>query len=41
LKLRTAQALRASGETLERAADICGYSDSSALLHAMKNDKAR
>jgi AraC-like DNA-binding protein len=41
LKLRTAKALRASGETLERAADICGYSDSSALLHAMKNDKAR
>ena len=40
LKMRTAAALRDEGATLEEAAERCGYSDSSALLHALsaKND---
>lgn len=36
LKLRAAAAMRDEGATLEEAAERCGYSDASALLHAMK-----
>ncbi len=35
LKIRTAQNMRLSDATLEEIADRCGYSDSSALLHAI------
>ena len=35
LKIRTAQNMRLSGATLEEIAEKCGYSDSSALLHAI------
>lgn len=35
LRLRTARTLRAEGATLIEAALSCGYSDASALLHAM------
>lgn len=35
LKIRTAQNMRMSGATLEEIAEKCGYSDSSALLHAI------
>ena len=35
LKIRTAQNMRMSGVTLEEIAEKCGYSDSSALLHAI------
>ena len=39
LKIRTAQSMRMSGSTLEEAAEKCGYSDASALLHAIgKNE---
>lgn len=36
LKVRTAQNMRMYGATLDEAAEKCGYSDSSALLHAIK-----
>ena len=39
LRIRTAAALRAEGATLEEAAERCGYSDSSSLLHAIANEK--
>ena len=39
LRIRTAAALRADGATLEEAAERCGYSDSSSLLHAISNEK--
>ena len=39
LKIRTAQNMRLSGITLEEIADTCGYSDSSALLHAISTTK--
>ena len=35
LKIRTALLLREEGKTLEEAASKCGYSDPSALLHAI------
>ena len=35
LKIRTAVMLRENGMTLEKAAEACGYSDASALLHAI------
>ena len=35
LKIRTAQNMRMSGATLEEIAEKCGYSDPSALLHAI------
>lgn len=35
LKIRTALMLREEGMTLERIAEKCGYSEASALLHAM------
>ena len=38
LKVRTALAMREMGATLEEAADACGYSDASALLHAINSD---
>lgn len=39
LKIRTAQNMRLSDATLEEIADRCGYSDASALLHAIgKNE---
>jgi transcriptional regulator GlxA family with amidase domain len=37
LKVRTAQNMRMSGATLDEIAEKCGYSDSSALLHAIGN----
>lgn len=37
LKIRTAQNMRLSGATLEEIAEKCGYSDASALLHAIRN----
>ncbi len=39
LKVRTALMLREEGMTLEQAAEACGYSDASALLHAMSTNK--
>ena len=39
LRLRTATALRDDGATLEEIAEKCGYSDSSALLHAISGEK--
>ena len=36
LRLRTAQNLQTSGMSLKEIAEHCGYSDSSALLHALK-----
>ena len=40
LKIRTALMLRAEGATVTEAAIACGYSDASALLHAISgNDK--
>ena len=39
LRIRTATALRDEGATLEEAAEKCGYSDSSALLHAISKEK--
>ena len=39
LRIRTAEALRAEGATLEETAEKCGYSDSAALLHAIANEK--
>lgn len=41
LKLRAALAMRESGFTLEVIAEHCGYSDSSALLHALRAEKQR
>ena len=41
LKLRTALAMRESGYTLEAAAEACGYSDASALLHAIAKEKTK
>ena len=35
LKIRTALNLRLAGESLKDIAEKCGYSDSSALLHAL------
>lgn len=35
LKIRTALTMRAEGEKLEKIAEQCGYSDASALLHAI------
>ena len=35
LRIRTANALRNEGMTLEQAAEKCGYSDASTLLHAI------
>lgn len=37
LKIRTAVMLRENGMTLEKAAEACGYSDASALLHAISS----
>lgn len=37
LKIRTALMMRAEGATLEEAADACGYSDASAMLHAISS----
>ncbi len=39
LKIRTALVLRSSGATLEEAAQGAGYSDASALLHAMAKEE--
>ena len=39
LRIRTANALRNEGATLEEAAAKCGYSDSSTLAHAISNEK--
>lgn len=39
LKIRTALMLRSEGMSLERAAEECGYSDASALLHAISSEK--
>ena len=39
LRIRTAAALRAEGATLEEAAERCGYSDATSLLHAISNEK--
>lgn len=39
MKIRTAQNMRLSGATLEEIAEKCGYSDSSALLHAIGKNK--
>ena len=39
LRIRTATALRNEGATLEEAAEKCGYSDATALLHAISNEK--
>lgn len=39
LKIRTAQNMRLSNATLEEIAEKCGYSDSSALLHAIGKKK--
>ena len=39
LRIRTATILRNEGATLEEIAEKCGYSDSSALLHAISNEK--
>ncbi len=39
LKVRTAQNMRLSGVKLEEIAEKCGYSDSSALLHAIRKNK--
>ena len=41
LKIRTALVARSSGATLEEAAQSAGYSDSSALLHAMTKEELR
>ena len=38
LRLRHAAALRKTGATLDEAAEKCGYSDATALLHAIKNN---
>ncbi|MBR2460267.1 MAG: helix-turn-helix domain-containing protein [Clostridia bacterium] len=35
LRLRTAMAMRAEGKVLSEIAEACGYSDASALLHAV------
>ena len=35
LKIRTALTMKAEGERLEKIAEECGYSDASALLHAI------
>ena len=39
LKVRIACTLRAEGVSLERVAEKCGYSDASALLHAIASEK--
>ena len=39
LRIRTATALRDEGATLEEIAERCGYSDATALLHAISNEK--
>jgi len=39
LKIRTALMLREEGMTLEQAAEACGYSEASALLHAISSAK--
>lgn len=39
LKIRTALTMRAEGMRLEKIAEECGYSDSSALLHAISSVK--
>ena len=41
LKTRTAVMLRESGMTLEKAAEACGYSDASALLHAISSSNRK
>lgn len=41
LKVRTALNLKADGATLSEIADICGYSDSSALLHAITSSEKK
>ena len=38
LRIRTANALRNEGMTLEQAAEKCGYSDASTLLHAISTE---
>ena len=39
LRIRTATALRDGGATLDEAAEKCGYSEASALLHAISGEK--
>lgn len=39
LRVRTALALRADGVTLEEVAEKCGYSEASALLHAISREE--
>lgn len=39
LRIRTANVLRDEGATLEEAAEKCGYSDPSTLLHAISREK--
>lgn len=39
LKVRTAKNMRINGRTLDEIAERCGYSDPSALLHAMGKEK--
>lgn len=40
LKIQTALVMRAEGATLEEAAEACGYSSASSLLHAMSSDNS-
>ena len=40
LKIRTALEMRSEGATLEETAEACGYSDASAMLHAISSLKA-
>lgn len=39
LRIRTALMMRTEGATLEEAAEKCGYSDATALLHAIASEK--
>ena len=39
LKINTALTMRAEGATLDETAEACGYSDSTALLHAIASEK--
>lgn len=39
LKIKTALMLRDEGMTLDQAAEACGYSEASALLHAIRSQK--
>ena len=41
LKIRTALTMRAEGATLEQTAEACGYSDASALLHAISSNDVK